>query len=160
MTSLFLYDITLSVTSNDGQIRTVLMNDMITIFPAPEANFEWNFVNNSPDKIAVQIVNSSNNSNSYDWKFEDGTTSSLANPMKEIERNGKHSVVLHVSNEYGCKDDIIKQISVNSDFNVGASQTYYPEKESYMPSGLKAKDLNFEMTIYDLANDHLRLSGS
>jgi PKD repeat protein len=145
------YDVSLSVTSNDGQIRTVVMNDMITIFPTPDANFGWNFIADTPENVAVQIVNTSSNANQYEWKFADGTVTQQVNPVKPVH-NGKESVVLFVSNEYGCKDEVIKQISVNADLNIGASNTFYPEKETYMPSGLKLKDLNFILTIYDKHN--------
>jgi PKD repeat protein len=148
------YDVSLSVTSNDGQIRTVVMNDMITIFPTPDANFGWNFIADTPENVAIQIVNTSSNANEYEWKFADGTVTQQVNPVKPVH-SGKESVVLFVSNEYGCKDEVIKQISVNTDMNFGASNTFYPEKEAFMPSELKLKDLNFILTIYDKNNNQI-----
>lgn len=148
------YDVSLSVTSNDGQIRTVVMNDMITIFPAPDANFGWNFLAESPEKATVQIVNTSSNANQYEWKFADGTVTNQVNPIKPAH-NGKESVVLIVSNEYGCKDEVIKQISVNTDLNIGAPTSFYPDKETFMPTGLKLKDLNFILTIYNQNNQQV-----
>lgn len=154
------YDVSLSVTSNDGQIRTVVLSDMITIFPAPEANFSWEFLSESPDKAKVQINNTSNNANHYSWKFEDGSSTSQVSPIKEIKEDGKYNIALEISNEYGCKDQIVKQIFVNTGFNLGASTSFYPSKEDYMPTGLKGKNANFVMTIYDMGGNKLYQTSS
>ncbi len=149
------YDVSLSVTSNDGQISTAVLNDMIVIYPAPDANFHWRFINDNPAQVTVEIVNTSNNASKYEWKFEDGTVSSNLNPIKNIETNGKHTILLEVSNDFGCKSDVMKQIVVNTDMNIGASATFYPERETFMPSGLKNKDSKFELTIYNMQNEQL-----
>ncbi len=144
------FDISLSVTSNDGQIRTVVANDLITIYPAPDANFQWRFINEQPENIAVEILNTSNNATHYTWKFEDGTTSQQLNPIRTMDESGKHRIALSVSNEFGCKDEVMKQITVNSDLSLGAPSTFHPEKETFMPSALRNMDARFELTIYDM----------
>ncbi len=154
------YDVSLSVTSNDGQISTAVLNDMIVIYPSPDANFHWKFINDNPDAATVEIINTSSNASNFEWKFEDGSTFSTQNPIKNVFDKGKHTVSLRVSNDFGCKDDAIRQISINSDINIGASATFYPEKEIFMPIGLKSKDSKFELTIYTLDNEIVYLTNS
>ncbi len=149
------YDVSLSVTSNDGQISTAVLNDMIVIYPAPHASFQWKFINDNPDEVTVEIVNTSNNASKFEWKFEDGTVLTNQNPITSVSDFGKHTVLLNVSNDFGCKDDVLKQIVVNTDFNLGAPSTFYPEKETYMPLGLKNKDAKFELTIYNMNNERI-----
>lgn len=148
------YDVSLSITSGNGQISTAVINDMIVIHPSPEADFKWSFVNDNPSAVEVQILNTSNDANQYEWKFEDGSGTSQASPIRSISNNGKHSVMLHVSNDFGCQDEIVKQISVNIGSNIGAASSFYLSENSvFMPATLKNKDLSFEFSIYD-SNDH------
>lgn len=148
------YDVSLSVTSKNGQISTAVINDMIVIHPAPDADFKWSFINDNPSAVEVQILNTSNDANQYEWKFEDGSGSSQASPVKAIANNGKHTVRLQVSNNFGCLDDIVKQISINTGTNIGAANGFYLSEDGlYMPSALKNKDVSFEFSIYDM-NDH------
>lgn len=147
------YDVSLSITSGDGQIRTTVSNDMITIHPKPDADFQWSFVNDTPDRVEAQIVNTTNNANQYEWKFADGSGSAQASPVKSLDVNGMHKVTLHVSNDFGCTDDIAKQISVNPNFNIGAATVFHPGSELYMLSGLKNKDMKFELAIYNDNNE-------
>jgi len=142
------YDISLSITSDYGQINTTVMPDLITIRPTPIANFKWEFVNENPETPQLKIVNNSDNASSYQWKFADGTTSKDVSPTIDAAKKGKQLVTLLVVNEYGCKDDAVKTIMVNADFNIGASSGFNPSKDNFMPAGLKDNKVKFEMSIY------------
>lgn len=145
------YDVSLSITSDHGQINTTVMPDLITIRPAPTANFKWEFVNENPEQPQLKIMNNSDNASSYQWKFADGTTSKEVSPTLNVVKKGKQLVSLAVVNEFGCKDDAIKTIFVNADYNLGATSGFNPSKESFMPSGLKDNKVKFEMSIFDMS---------
>lgn len=143
------YDVSLSITSDAGQINTTVMPDMITVRPAPTANFKWEFVNDNPDMPQLKILNNSDHASSYQWKFFDGTSSREVSPILSISKKGKQNVSLQVVNEYGCTDATIKTIHVNTDFNIGAASSFNPGEEVFMPSGLKDNKVRFELSIYD-----------
>ncbi len=142
------YDVSLSITDDQGHITVNTMQDMVTIHPSPDAMFEWDFVNESPTSPTVKIVNTSEHAVSYEWKFADGSTSNQVSPVKLFEEKGKHTVALEVSNDFGCSDATVKQISVNADFNLNAANGLTIGKELFMPAYLKQNKTSFSLSIY------------
>ncbi len=143
------YDISLSVTGDNGQINTTVMSDMITIHPSPDADFVWEFINIEPDAPAVKIINNTGNAVDYEWTFSDGTTSPLTDPVIALDKTGKKLVALSAKNDYGCRDGAAKNISINTDFALNANNTLRIGKDTFMPSGLKQTKVNFVLTMYD-----------
>jgi PKD repeat protein len=145
------YDVSLSVTSKkDGQINTTVMNDLITIHPAPSADFEWDFVNNPGDEPTVKIVNTSENASSFEWKFNDGTTSKVISPVRSYNDKGKQMIALEVHNEWGCSDSKIKYVVINQEYNLMAPNSFNPTaKETFMPEALKQGKTQFKLTVYN-----------
>ncbi len=143
------YDVALSVTNSKGQITTVVSNDLITIIDSPDAQFSWEFVNTDPAKPAIKIVDNSENASSYRWNLADGVASSEKNPTFQLKQNGKQNISLHVLNEYGCTDIVVKQVSVNSDFKLDAPQVIRIGSDNFMPKGLKDNKVKFVMSIVD-----------
>jgi PKD repeat protein len=143
------YDVALSVTNSKGQITTAVSNDLITILDSPDAQFRWEFVNTNPAEPTIKIVDNSENASIYAWTLADGNTSSEKNPVFKLKPTGKQNIALHVINENGCTDVIIKQVSVNSDFKLDAPQAFTSGSEVFMPRGLKDSKVNFVMTIFD-----------
>ncbi|MFM9986804.1 MAG: PKD domain-containing protein [Flavobacteriales bacterium] len=142
------YDVSLSITSTDGQISTTVIDDMITIHPAPNASFEWDFVNETPENPTVKIINTSEHASSYSWKFADGQSSDQLNPIRTFDSNGKNTVILEVMNAQGCSDVAIKTISVNAEYNLDATKTFNPNGALFMPSYLKNNKSNFTLSIF------------
>jgi PKD repeat protein len=143
------YDVSLSITDDQGHITVRTMPDMVTIHPSPDASFEWDFVNETPGTPAVKIINTSEHAVTYEWKFGDGTSSNQVSPVKAFDEKGKHTVALEVTNEYGCSDGTVKQISVNADNGLGAQNGIVPVKEVFMPTYLKQNKTAFKMEIYN-----------
>lgn len=144
------YDVSLSVTNKkDGQINTTVMNDLITIHPSPNADFEYEFINSANDEPTVKIVNTSENATTYNWKFNDGSTSNAISPIKSYTEKGKKAVILEVANEWGCKDESIKYIHINEEYNLMAPDKFNPRKETFMPAALKGGKVNFKLTVYN-----------
>jgi hypothetical protein len=145
------YDVSLSVTSKkDGQINTTVMNDLITIHPAPSADFEWDFINNPGDEPTVKIVNTSENASSFEWKFNDGTSSKVISPVRSYNNKGKQMIALEVLNEWGCSDSKIKYVVINQEYNLMAPNSFNPTaKETFMPEALKQGKTQFKLTVYN-----------
>lgn len=143
------YDVSLSVTSmEDGQIRTKVMDDFITIQAAPEANFEWQFINDPTSEPTVKLVNTSENATGFRWKFEDGSTSQSIAPVISYNNKGKHTIALEVWNNQGCSDSRVGYITVNKDYNLEAPEKITIGKEVFMPEALKSGKQRFELTVY------------
>jgi hypothetical protein len=135
--------------NKDGQINTTVMNDLITIHPAPNAEFEWDFVNSASEEPTVKIINTSENATSYNWKFGDGSTSKVISPIRSYTDRGKQMIALEVSNEWGCSDSKVKYIHINQDYNLMAPEKFSPKTNVFMPDGLKQGKSQFKLTIYN-----------
>ena len=147
------FDVSLSVTNpNDGQISTIAMRDLLTINPKPEADFEWSYTNNPVGEPTAKFVNTSVNANSFVWRFAGNGTSSEVSPSVIYNSKGKQSVILEVQNTYGCKDEQVKIIQVNADFNLGAELRMSEQNIAFMPEALKKGGNKFKLSIYDGEN--------
>jgi hypothetical protein len=147
------FDVSLSVTNpNDGQISTIAMRDLITINPKPEADFEWSYTNNPVGEPTAKFVNTSVNANSFVWKFTENRTSSEVSPSVIYNSKGKQPVILEVHNSFGCKDEQIKIVQVNADFNLGAVLKMNENDIAFMPEALKKGGNKFKLTLYDGEN--------
>jgi len=147
------FDVSLSVTDpNNGQISTIAMRDLITINPKPEADFDWTYTNNPAGEPTAKFVNTSVNANSFVWKFSDNKTSTEVSPSVIYNTKGKQAVILEVHNSYGCKDEQIKIVQVNADFNLNAEASMSAQNISFMPDALKKGSNKFKLTVYDGEN--------
>ena len=143
------FDVSLSVTDQSGRITTDVMNGLVTINPSPKADFEWDFTETSDAHPTVKIVNTSEHGSRFEWKFGDGSESTVINPVKEIKQNGKHMVVLHAENEWGCTDMKVKYIHINNDYNLQAQEQIVAGKQVFMPEALKSGRMNFKLRVFN-----------
>lgn len=143
------YDISLSITDDNGRISTTVMNKAIVIVPAPRPEFGWHFVNEDPAHPMVQMTNTSSNANAAEWKLSDGTKSSEINPSFALDGKGKHMIALQVENAYGCTGGTVKHIVVNSELDLKAPAQLKSTNMVFMPELLKSNKYNFVMSVYD-----------
>jgi len=142
------FDVSLSVTDQNGRITTNIMSGLVTISPAPTADFTWDFVESSSETPSVKIINTSENASRFNWKFDSGQTSTNMNPSISLLAKGRQMVVLEVANEFGCTDSKVKYISVNHDYNLQAAEKIRIGKDVFMPEALKSGRMNFKMKIF------------
>jgi PKD repeat protein len=149
------YDVSLSITSDNGQINTTVVNDMITIEEAPDADFTWEFINSDPSSPEVKVINLTDGGNSFEWSngVESGIIASGA--TFKLQNNGRQMIALSAKNTAGCSDGAIKHICVNSDFNLGAPKQWSASDGPFMPQGLKKSKVDFTLSIYDSAGQRV-----
>ncbi len=82
------YSVTLTVSNSQGN-HTVTQNNLITVLPATTAGFSF-----AVDGDEVTFTNSSTNATSYLWNFDDGNTSTQANPVHVYAQGGTYEVSL------------------------------------------------------------------
>lgn len=145
------YDVSLSITSDNGQINTTVVNDMITIEDAPDADFTWEFVNTNPAAPEVRIINLSEGGNYFEWTNGNESTVLTDGAQFRLKDSGRQMIALNAKNSAGCSDGAVKHISVNSDFNLGADSQWSPADGYFMPSGLKKSKVDFVLSIFDNA---------
>jgi gliding motility-associated-like protein len=81
----------------------------ITINPTPVADFTYS-PNPSLVNTPTQFTNTSISANIYKWKFGDGDSSTLANPLHQYNSTGTFNVCLTAANQFGCRDTICEDV--------------------------------------------------
>jgi gliding motility-associated-like protein len=100
------YDVSLTVTNNQGCSNTETYLNIACVFESPTAIFNADPINQSVVEPLVNFYNFSQNASSYEWNFGDGTSPSFAEntnhsfPGESID----YLVVLTAFNEVGCSD--------------------------------------------------------
>jgi gliding motility-associated-like protein len=75
-------------------------------------------VYNGYTPLSVDFINTSTNATSYDWDFNNGSTSTQNNPSTVFADSGSYWVVLTVSNSFGCSASdslLITTVSIPTD---------------------------------------------
>jgi PKD repeat protein len=110
---------TISVTTPSG---TVTSNGTVTIYPKPLLGFTTNTatqclnINNylfaDTSKISSGTINRL-------WTLGSGDTTSIINPSKVFSNAGTYSIKLFAISDNGCKDSLIKTVTVYPNTTVG-----------------------------------------
>ncbi len=151
------YDVTLVVTSPDGCIDSVTVDNFLTVLPKPNADFRW-----SPDPIMMfnttaQFLDYSFGAASYEWTFQEGNpgTSMSTNPTVVFPDGvpGNYIAQLIVTSDFGCKDTVEKIVIVMPEVLIYAPNAFTPDGDEFNQSwrvflqGIDPYD--FELLIYN-----------
>ena len=148
------YDVTLSVRpSGEGSINTRTIQNMITVLPKPEADFAWAFPATSDGKtVEVQLKQATEDVASTSWMLDGEVTNVGA---FELDVPGVYEVTFEATNEYGCFDEVKKDIHVGDMNGLLALSRFSPNGDgrydSFMPHGLAELTEAWELVISDLS---------
>jgi len=143
-------NVSLTVTDSNGCSHTELKNNLITVFPKPQADFRLNtsyvFIGEE-----VSIVNLSEGGNNCMYIINMVDTVYTCNTFYTFPQIGENYVELQVSNTFGCVDTVIRSLTVDygSDYFIPAAFT--PNFDNLNDEfKLVAPDAkNFTMTVFD-----------
>lgn len=96
------YDVSLTVTDNNGCSNTIVYNDLIRVYVRPTANFTADKTQGCVTPFMVSFTETATNDVSWLWEFGDGTTSTLQNPSHSYASPGSYGVRLTVTSADGC----------------------------------------------------------
>lgn len=116
------YVVSLDIETNVGCKQTFIKN--IHVAPLPIVNFS-NVIACKNDSALFTNSSSSPGYNplTYLWNFGDDSTSTLVNPEHIFPNQLTYPVELIVSNSFGCKDSLTKNISVKAEVSADFSYT-------------------------------------
>lgn len=146
-----MYDVTLTVVSNDGCASTITMDNYVWAKPLPEANFAVSTT--TVDAIYDPYVAITNLSNAqyylYTWGDGQSTTSPYADHAYTTP--GTYTITQVVKNGYGCKDSTSRTIVSKPSQTMFVPTAFTPNNdhmnETFVPQGLEVK--NFNMDVYN-----------
>lgn len=123
------YDVFVHVTNDKGCSDSVTLTSGVKVLDHPIASFDFtplkpSFVNNQ-----VEFNNTSQHFTSSLWNFDNGTTNNLVHPSQRFTDTGHYQIRLRVENEYGCVDEITKQVYVANSVLLHIPTAFSPNKD-------------------------------
>ncbi|MFY0671900.1 MAG: PKD domain-containing protein [Bacteroidia bacterium] len=110
------FDVTLTATSNRGCSASEKLAIVINTKPTADfLSFEECLGDTS------KFINLSKDANLYSWNFDNGSTSSNAEPSTLYSQSGNYNVRLIAENRFGCKDTLVRKTLVNALPNMSIS---------------------------------------
>ncbi len=125
--------VTLIASSGNGCVDTADLQNIITIYSNPNADFSY-----SPEEIdelnpVVQFTNESDNELHTSWIFDDFGVSGEENPLFNFPESsaGVYPVTLAVIDGNGCVDTIVKDIYIRENVIYYVPNAFTPTAGSY-----------------------------
>ena len=148
------YNVSLTLTSDYGCSHDTVLNNLVTVYPTPMANFaanptatgvfsaDINFTDYSEGDIVI-----------WSWNFGDSTMSTMRNPFHSYSRPGDYLVSLIVVSDKGCKDTAWTKIQIYPETTFYPPTAFTPGSgygnEYFYPKGIGISDKGYHMYIYD-----------
>ena len=122
---------------------------------APIADFnidEYEFMlSNTPTDFTDSSTDL--NINSWEWDFGDGNTSNEQNPSHLYTEPGSYYITLSITDEYGCEDQISKEVQILQDYYAYTPDVFTPNddgvNDTFSPSLLNVNMKTYNLHIYD-----------
>ncbi len=114
------YSPNLTVTNSYGCTNSLTLSNIVTVYPAVEANFiaDSTTLCNINDPIHFTNTSTGPGTLTYLWNFGDGTTSTQTSPSHTYATKGLYTVTLTTTSDKGCTSTTVKTALINvADFN-------------------------------------------
>ncbi len=129
------YDLDLTITSFEGCLDSISVENALHVNPLPEALFHFH-----PDPVTmlnteVHFTNFSIDGDTYQWYFENGTpySSTQKNPVIVFPEGiiAEYEVMLITTSPLGCVDTLVKTIKVEPEVIIYAPNTFTPDGDEF-----------------------------
>lgn len=147
------YDVTLITTNDLGCSDTLFLDDYITVFHNPIANFSPSRIEENMYEAEFKMNNFSIGSSFYLWDFGDENTSNDFEPIHVYSDTGTYHITLRAFTINNCIDTIVKPIKVTPVISVYIPNTFTPNNDDvndifiFKNYGIVAQ--GFEFYIFD-----------
>ncbi len=129
----------------------VEIKDSMMAYVAPDPLASFSFMNDYGVPLRVEFTNKSVNAASWLWDFGNGDTSTLDNPIWDFPKPGTYPVTLSIVSAEGCKDVVVLNVTVETDFYIYVPTAFTPDgdglNECFEIKGVGFD--SFEMKVFD-----------
>jgi gliding motility-associated-like protein len=142
----------LFVTSDYGCVDSV--GRVYSIYNIPNASFKYNPFSVSTLQPEMNFINTTPNTTSVFWDFNDSTYSVLHNPFHEFEKAGIYDVWLTVNDSNQCIDSVMHTIIMYYDFIFHVPAAFTPnndgDNDTFGPKGLRMEEYqSYEFIVFN-----------
>jgi gliding motility-associated-like protein len=132
------YSVALTVTDKNGCSNTLEKSSLITVVSPPSANFTASdsFACDAPLNVTFKNLSSGSTDLTYYWDYGNGKTSTDYSNSTVYSSSGSYSVKLKVTDQYGCKDSLIKKSYINIGSPTGTLNVYDADSALYSKTAL------------------------
>ncbi len=142
------YDVFLKVTSDNGCLDSLLINDAFIIHPKPEADFSFDPQPASEFNPVIDFTDESDGASVWFYDFGDGITSQPdPNAQHEYETYGTYTATQIVYTEYDCSDTIQYDVIIDRGFAFYIPTAFTPNSNARNDEFF-AKGLGYEEYIF------------
>jgi len=146
------WGVTLYVTSSFGCKDSKTIPAMITVYPKPVADFEYN--PKQPNSLnTIYFDNHSSTLFAAHWNFGDGNTSNHINAFHTYAIHGSYTVQLIAETQYGCLDTAYKDIFVKEISTLYIPNAFTPDGDGlndiFMPVGQRLDNDDYHFLIFN-----------
>ncbi|MBI3510017.1 MAG: gliding motility-associated C-terminal domain-containing protein [Bacteroidetes bacterium] len=149
------YTIILTVSTSTGCTNTITMNNYISVFAIPVADFTSSPQPTTELDPTLFFTDASQNASSWMWNFGDTTnaTSILQSPSYMYGGPGCFDVTLTVTSSNGCMDSTVHPICIDPDVTIFVPNAFTPNgdgvNETFFAQGVGIDPDKFELWIFD-----------
>lgn len=131
----------------------------VTAFPLPVSAFTQASFESCTSPVNVQFTDASTGAVGHAWDFGNGTTSTQNSPLAAYTDPGTFTIVLTVSNQYGCTDSSSGQFTVHPTPVAAFSATPQPACAGY-PVQFANLSQNASLYFWDFGDGQVSLADS
>ncbi|MFH0864848.1 MAG: PKD domain-containing protein [Bacteroidota bacterium] len=153
-----LYTVTLSVSTTDGCDGSITYQNMIEVYPTPDAYFYYDPQTISILNPNVNFIDMSAGASTWNWNFGDpasmsSNSSDEPSPSHYFSNPGTYYITLVITSQYGCTDSASTDIIVNSEFTFYIPNAFTPDgngkNDFFFPQGDWFDPNNYELYVFD-----------
>ena len=157
------YGATLNVTDINGCTNSITNNNLVNVYPIPEADFGWGPQPLTDLNPVVQFSDQSTGGTIVNWFWQFGdpqdNSSTAQNPTFDYAVSGQFLATLTVINSNGCIDSTSQLITIAPEFSIYVPNAFTPGgddgtgldaiNDDFFAKGVGVDPDNFEMWIFD-----------
>ncbi|MES2285164.1 MAG: PKD domain-containing protein [Bacteroidota bacterium] len=150
-----IFTVSLTVTTSNGCFSTISQTDLINVYEAPVAEFDYSPQPPTSVSSYINFNNLSNGASSWSWNFGDVNStngSALEFPTHNYSEIGNYCITLIVKNNDQCVDTVIHCLEIEPEFTFFIPNAFTPNESEGTNDGFTGFGTNiskYDMWIFD-----------